>query len=869
LLPFTDADGVTEKPPVVAAWCADMTDTLSPNTPVATVEIPGERQLGVRIRPQFAAGNQYMSARDGLLQPAFASSPEATYWNWALHPGAEKWRPRYRLGRITSLDAAAENCTVVLDPQKTGASTSARDGQRLDVNTPIKTLVDPQSGQQQILLPGPNIQIRNSVTTLLKVPIQYMDCGADAFEVNDHVLVEFTDRDWTQPRVIGFADHPRPCRQTGILLTADNNGQSEQLFLKDSSATSTGTSPELKHPLSPKQGGNLDWTATDRKITLSFDGPLGRAIPPATVTTEGGILYGDLSAYSVISVQSLAKNPSGPLLGGAETTYLICQRFSRAVYKNGKVLAVAPSATDQGGWPYVILGAAQLAYQDDKLKKTYLVAALTRPASAIGFLTREAYGQRLVHHPECVDHIIAWADIKAGPIGPHDWHILHTETLSADPRIMPPTGAYFFSGSGKQFASLVPVIAGSESRMPGCDDHAILRGTLTATEQGVHLDSFTVTHQSASGHYDFAGDYHFDYPPLPNYPGGVDEYWTVVGFNDRKINVNSQAIVAIDFIGDTEITLTSDLSHQVSFREDWNVFSDLNGWTSGGMNQTETRQDTSLEQETLTASVTDTHRSRTISDVHLTRSITQAIGVNISNNAYSQFSQADQDISLSVHRPLFYDLRTGAAVYADMNYSRRYSDLMDETGHLGVFGLADGGTRTMTWSDKKKFEINIIDTHGVSHDTWDWQDHTGDTGESPTLIRSEDHWLDVGGLPPINASGLHLEHSASSTHAVPWLRDSEPGQPDRYAPLILHCQPANPGGDVVARGHYSANLEWVEAFSIVLPKFYHVLNHAFASHFDLEAAWQTYQQAQHPPKEGESTNTETALESQVTPGFRL
>jgi hypothetical protein len=31
-------------------------------------------------------------------------------------------------------------------------------------------------------------------------------------------------------------------------------------------------------------------------------------------------------------------------------------------------------------------------------------------------------------------------------------------------------------------------------------------------------------------------------------------------------------------------------SQQVSYREDWNVFSDLNGWTSGGMNQTETRQ---------------------------------------------------------------------------------------------------------------------------------------------------------------------------------------------------------------------------------------------------------------------------------------
>ena len=278
LLPFTESDGVTPKPPIVNAWCADLTDTLSPQTPVATVEIPGERQLGVRIRPQFEAGNQYTAARDGLLQPAFASSPEATFWNWALHPGAEKWRPRYRLGRITVLDPATESCTVRLDPQKTGASTRARDGQTLDVNTPLKTLLDPQSGQQHIILPGANIQIRNGVTTLLNVPIQYMDCGAEAFEVDDHVLVEFTDRDWTQPRVIGFADNPKPCYASGMILTAQVNGQSEQLFLKD---TAPGTLPMLKPPNGElKLGGNLDWTATDRKTVLSFDGPLGRAIPP-------------------------------------------------------------------------------------------------------------------------------------------------------------------------------------------------------------------------------------------------------------------------------------------------------------------------------------------------------------------------------------------------------------------------------------------------------------------------------------------------------------------------------------------------------------------------------------------------------------
>jgi hypothetical protein len=30
LLPFTEADGITEKPSIVSAWCADLTDTLSP-----------------------------------------------------------------------------------------------------------------------------------------------------------------------------------------------------------------------------------------------------------------------------------------------------------------------------------------------------------------------------------------------------------------------------------------------------------------------------------------------------------------------------------------------------------------------------------------------------------------------------------------------------------------------------------------------------------------------------------------------------------------------------------------------------------------------------------------------------------------------
>ena len=43
------------------------------------------------------------------------------------------------------------------------------------------------------------------------VPIEYMTCGASAFSDEDYVIVEFTDQDWSNPKVIGFASNPEPC----------------------------------------------------------------------------------------------------------------------------------------------------------------------------------------------------------------------------------------------------------------------------------------------------------------------------------------------------------------------------------------------------------------------------------------------------------------------------------------------------------------------------------------------------------------------------------------------------------------------------------------------------------------------------------
>jgi predicted transglutaminase-like cysteine proteinase len=43
------------------------------------------------------------------------------------------------------------------------------------------------------------------------VPIEYMDCGGSVFAVGDNVVVEFTDRDWYDPKVIGFLTNPKEC----------------------------------------------------------------------------------------------------------------------------------------------------------------------------------------------------------------------------------------------------------------------------------------------------------------------------------------------------------------------------------------------------------------------------------------------------------------------------------------------------------------------------------------------------------------------------------------------------------------------------------------------------------------------------------
>lgn len=172
--------------PTQEAWCADLTEDLAGE--VATVEVPAEGIVGqfltwrrMQIRPGFFDRAAYLKPRDGQMFHRQGMSPEQAYFSAAILPGVQRWRPQYRIGTLVSVDQGNDTCSLNLQSEDSSA-------QGLIIDPPVINTL-----------------------TLSGVPIEYMDCNAMPFEVGDRVLVEFQDRDWAQPRVIGFEKEPKGC----------------------------------------------------------------------------------------------------------------------------------------------------------------------------------------------------------------------------------------------------------------------------------------------------------------------------------------------------------------------------------------------------------------------------------------------------------------------------------------------------------------------------------------------------------------------------------------------------------------------------------------------------------------------------------
>jgi hypothetical protein len=166
------------------AWCADYSLELSGE--VGLVDVNDEGGKGTVIHPGFTDGALYNTVRDGALFPNAAQTAAQTYFNAAILPGVQKWRPQYRIGTISGL--LGDVCDIALDDAKSSA-------QGLGIN---------------------------KESTLTGVRIQYMDCNGSVFEPGDRVVVEMQGRSSQEPRVIGFESNPRECGLAFLCLSTSS-----------------------------------------------------------------------------------------------------------------------------------------------------------------------------------------------------------------------------------------------------------------------------------------------------------------------------------------------------------------------------------------------------------------------------------------------------------------------------------------------------------------------------------------------------------------------------------------------------------------------------------------------------------------------
>ena len=157
------------------AWCIDLTEDAT--GAVATVEIPGEDKL-ILISPAAPAP----AAEHGVLAAREVQTGAQAFFNAAILPGWQKWKPTYRRGTLTAINGAADTANVTLDDDVSSA-------QGLSIN---------------------------QTPTLANVPVKYMTCNSNVFAVGDRVVIKFKAQDWAQPEVVGFESHPKGC---GLVLS--------------------------------------------------------------------------------------------------------------------------------------------------------------------------------------------------------------------------------------------------------------------------------------------------------------------------------------------------------------------------------------------------------------------------------------------------------------------------------------------------------------------------------------------------------------------------------------------------------------------------------------------------------------------------
>jgi len=157
-------------------WCVDLTEDLTGDVGLLHVNDASDGSAGLLVHPGWGGAAVYSYPRDGVSASNEAVGQATSFLFWALKPCVQRHRPHIRVGTVTAVDTGADTVDITLD-----AAVSSE--QRLNINYS---------------------------TSLASVPVEYMDCNAQAFAEGDRVIVDFQGS-FTTPKVIGFKDNPKPC----------------------------------------------------------------------------------------------------------------------------------------------------------------------------------------------------------------------------------------------------------------------------------------------------------------------------------------------------------------------------------------------------------------------------------------------------------------------------------------------------------------------------------------------------------------------------------------------------------------------------------------------------------------------------------
>lgn len=183
----------------VTIWCADYTEDLSGTVPA--LQIAGDSD-NLIIAPGGVNTDQ------GSFVQVGSQSAHATVFNYYMEDWATKYKPRYRIATITSIDYDLDTATVILD------AVTGKNGSSLN----------------------------NGYHTLSDVSVEYMACNASAFIIDDRVAIQFTDQDWEQPVIIGFETEPEMCQT--LYTFYDSNLRRHNQFSSEILATLPGWEEE-------------------------------------------------------------------------------------------------------------------------------------------------------------------------------------------------------------------------------------------------------------------------------------------------------------------------------------------------------------------------------------------------------------------------------------------------------------------------------------------------------------------------------------------------------------------------------------------------------------------------------------------------